>query len=158
MCIRDRFEDECPATLRARTEAVEVPERTLPEFVFSLIFSAFLHGNLLHIGGNMLFLWIFGNNVEEAFGTFGYVAMYLLTGLIATAGFVIFNQDSTIPLVGASGAIAGVLGAYLVLYPTHKVMSWLLLFFVPVPAVIFLGIWFLSQLSLIHISEPTRPY
>jgi len=107
--------------------------------------SMFLHGGIGHLLGNMWFLWIFGNNVEEAFGTFGYVAMYLLTGLIATAGFVIFNQDSTIPLVGASGAIAGVLGAYLVLYPTHKVMSWLLLFFVPVPAVIFLGIWFLSQ-------------
>ncbi len=114
----------------------------------SALVSMFLHGGLAHVLGNMWFLWIFGNNVEEAFGLVGYLGLYLITGLVATAAFVVVNQDSTIPLVGASGAIAGVLGAYLVLYPTHRVMTLLFLFFVPVPAVLFLGIWLLSQFAV----------
>jgi membrane associated rhomboid family serine protease len=110
--------------------------------------SMFLHGNLFHILSNMWFLWIFGNNVEEAFGTAGYLAMYVAAGLAATAVFVLSNPDETAPLIGASGAIAGVLGAYLVLFPNHRVLSWVLFFFVPVPAILFLGLWFLSQFGI----------
>ena len=110
--------------------------------------SMFLHAGLFHILGNMWFLWIFGNNVEEAFGTLGYVAFYLATGIAATAAFVVLNPDETIPLLGASGAIAGVLGAYLVLFPTHRVLTWFVFFFVPVPAVLFLGVWFFSQFGV----------
>ncbi len=112
------------------------------------VVSMFLHGGLIHIGGNMWFLWIFGNNVEEAFGGGSYLVFYLATGLIATGTFVAANPESTIPLVGASGAIAGVLGAYLVLFPTHRVLTWFLFLFVPVPALIFLGIWFLGQFGI----------
>jgi len=112
------------------------------------LISMFLHGSVIHILGNMWFLWIFGNNVEEAYGSLGYLAMYLASGIVATAAFVLANPTSTDPLIGASGAIAGVLGAYLVLYPTHRVLTLLLIFFVPVPAVLFLGIWFLSQFGL----------
>jgi rhomboid family protein len=110
--------------------------------------SMFLHGGLLHIVGNMWFLWIFGNNVEEAFGSGGYLLMYLLSGIVATATFVFLNPDATVPLIGASGAIAGVLGSYLVLYPTHRVLALLFFFFVPVPAILFLGIWFFSQFGV----------
>jgi membrane associated rhomboid family serine protease len=111
--------------------------------------SMFLHGGLLHIGFNMWSLWIFGNNVEEAFGVAGYAALYLVAGVAATAGFVVANQDSTVPLVGASGAIAGIMGAYLVLFPRHRVLTLILPFFiVTIPALAFLGIWFVLQFGL----------
>lgn len=112
------------------------------------IVSMFLHGGLFHILSNMWFLWIFGNNVEEAFGSGGYLTVYLASGIAATATFVALNPNETVPLVGASGAIAGVLGAYLVLFPAHRVLSWIMFFFVPVPAVLFLGFWFLSQFGI----------
>ena len=112
------------------------------------IVSMFLHAGVFHLLSNMWFLWIFGNNVEEAFGTLPYLVFYLVTGIGATAAFVLTNPDSTIPLVGASGAIAGVLGAYLVLFPTHRVLSWLAFLFVPIPAIVFLGIWFFSQFAI----------
>ena len=114
--------------------------------------SLFLHGGLLHILGNMWFLWIFGNNVEEAFGNLGYLVLYLTGGLAATAAFVLANPDATEPLVGASGAIATVLGAYLVLFPRHQVLTLLFFIFVPVPAVLFLGLWFLSQFGIQDVS------
>ncbi len=110
--------------------------------------SMFLHGSLFHLLGNMWFLWIFGNNVEEAFGPLGYLAVYLVTGFAATVAFVTANPDSTVPLVGASGAIAGALGSYLVLYPTHRILTWFLFFFVPIPAIVFLGAWLLSQFAV----------
>ncbi|MEE8331547.1 MAG: rhomboid family intramembrane serine protease [Acidimicrobiia bacterium] len=115
----------------------------------AVLYSMFLHGSIAHLLGNMWFLWVFGNNVEEAFGRIGYVLFYLGTGLVATLGFVLNNQDSTVPLVGASGAIAGVMGAYLVLFPLHKVMT--LVFFVvtAIPAVAFLGLWFFTQFALV---------
>lgn len=112
------------------------------------IVSMFLHGGLFHILSNMWFLWIFGNNVEEAFGSVGYTAVYLASGVAATAMFVALNPNETVPLVGASGAIAGVLGAYLILFPAHRVLSWIMFFFVPVPAILFLGFWFLSQFGI----------
>ncbi len=110
--------------------------------------SMFLHGGIAHLGFNMWSLWIFGNNVEEAFGRVGYLAMYLLTGVVATLGFVAFNLDSTVPLVGASGAIAGVMGAYLVLFPTHRIMTIVFFYLTAIPAAFFLAIWFLLQFSV----------
>jgi membrane associated rhomboid family serine protease len=114
----------------------------------SVLVSMFLHGGLLHILGNMWFLWIFGNNVEEAYGNLGYLAIYVASGLVATAAFVVANPDAVDPLVGASGAIAGILGAYLVLFPTHQVLSLFFVLFVPIPAVLFLGLWFASQFGI----------
>ena len=110
--------------------------------------SMFLHGGLLHLFGNMWFLWVFGNNVEEAYGIVSYLAVYLLAGLAGTIGFIALNGDATEPLVGASGAIAGALGAYLVLYPNHQILSLVFVFFVPVPALLFLGIWFIGQFNI----------
>jgi membrane associated rhomboid family serine protease len=114
----------------------------------AMLTSMFLHGGLGHLLFNMWFLWIFGNNVEEAFGHVRYLALYGIGGLVATLAFVLANPTSTDPLVGASGAIAAVLGAYAVLFPTHRVLTligWLLL---PVPAGLFLGIWFIGQFGL----------
>lgn len=110
--------------------------------------SMFLHGGLAHILFNMWSLWIFGNNVEEAFGHVGYLLFYLAAGVAATAGFVVVNPDLTVPLVGASGAIAGVMGAYLVLFPRHLVLTIIFFFVTAIPAVIFLGFWFISQFAL----------
>jgi membrane associated rhomboid family serine protease len=105
----------------------------------------FLHGSIAHILFNMWSLWIFGNNVEEAFGHLGYLVFYLAAGIAATIGFVAVNPDLTVPLIGASGAIAGVMGAYLVLFPRHMVLSLILFRVVAIPAVVFLGFWFFSQ-------------
>ncbi len=109
--------------------------------------SMFLHGGLGHLLSNMWFLWIFGNNVEEAYGTGGYLLMYLVSGVAATGAFVYSNPESTVPLIGASGAIAGVLGAYLVLFPTHRVLTIFIFFFVHVPAAAYLLLWLFLQFA-----------
>jgi membrane associated rhomboid family serine protease len=126
----------------------EVP--VFPEKIpfLSMLTSMFLHGGVGHVLFNMWFLWIFGNNVEEAFGRLRYILMYLVGGVAATMAFVAVNPDSTIPLVGASGAIAAVLGSYAVLFPGHRVLSLLGWFVVPVPAALFLGLWFVAQFGL----------
>ncbi len=113
----------------------------------SVLVSMFLHSGVLHIAGNMWFLWIFGDNVEEAFGRIGYAALYLVAGLAAAAGFTLLHPGSVVPLVGASGAIAGVLGAYLVLFPGRPVLAIWIYGLIPVPSFIFLGLWFVGQFS-----------
>jgi len=114
------------------------------------IFTAmFMHGGLLHLGGNMLFLWIFGNNVEEAMGPVKYLLFYLLGGVAALALQIVFDPSSTIPTLGASGAIAAVLGGYIVLFPRAKVITVIFIVFfftiLELPAMLVLGIWFLEQ-------------
>ena len=123
--------------------------------------SMFMHGSWLHLGGNMLFLWIFGNNVEDRMGRVKFIAFYLLGGFAATAlqTWVTFNWgssgDTLIPNLGASGAISAVLGAYTLLYPTAGVLTIVFYFLVEVPAFLFLGVWIFFQLwqggfSLLH--------
>jgi membrane associated rhomboid family serine protease len=116
----------------------------------SLVTAMFLHGGLFHVVSNLWTLWIFGDNVEDRMGPARYLAFYLSCGIIAGLLHVLTNYGSPIPTVGASGAIAGVLGAYLVLYPTAKVVTLIPLFFWPffveLPAFLFLGFWFVSQL------------
>jgi membrane associated rhomboid family serine protease len=115
----------------------------------ALISSMFLHGSWMHLIGNMWFLWIFGNNIEDSMGHLRFVAFYLLTGLAAALAHVITDPGSTVPMVGASGAISGVMGAYLVLYPRARVQTlFFFLFFiriVPLPAWIMLGYWMFLQ-------------
>ena len=109
----------------------------------------FLHGGWLHIGGNMLFLWVFGNNVEDKIGRIPYLLFYLFCGVAATFGQLLVDPSSVIPNLGASGAIAGVLGAYLVMFPRRRVYSLVPIIFVftlmPLPAVVVLGFWFILQ-------------
>lgn len=114
----------------------------------SVLNSMFLHGSLLHIGGNLLVLWVFGNNVEDVFGKVGFVLFYLVGGIVAAMAHVMLNQDSTVPLVGASGAIAAVMGAYLVLFPRARVLTMVFMIIITViriPAAVMLGIWFALQ-------------
>ena len=110
-----------------------------------LITSMFLHSGFLHLAGNMLFLWIFGDNVEDSFGHLPYLFFYVLCGLGAGLLHVLFNLGSTIPALGASGAISGVMGAYMVLYPRERILTLVFIFVVPIPAVFILGYWFLLQ-------------
>ena len=114
-----------------------------------LITSMFLHGSWMHLLGNMWFLWIFGNNVEDAMGRLRFLVFYLVCGLAAALGQVLTNPSSAIPMVGASGAISGVMGGYLVLYPNVRVFTFLPLGFfitsVALPAWVMLGYWFLIQ-------------
>jgi membrane associated rhomboid family serine protease len=111
--------------------------------------SMFLHGGFLHVAGNMLYLWIFGDNVEDRMGHGRFVVFYLLCGVAAALAQAITTPDSAVPMVGASGAIAGVMGAYFVLYPRSRIVTLIPLFFffqvIEVPAIAFLGIWFLMQ-------------
>jgi len=115
----------------------------------NVVTSMFLHGGFLHAAGNMLYLWIFGDNVEDRMGHGRFLAFYLLCGIAAALAQTITVPNSMIPMVGASGAIAGVMGAYFVLYPHSRIVTLVtLLFFwqiMEVPAVLFLGIWFLMQ-------------
>ncbi len=113
---------------------------------YTLLTSMFVHGGFGHIGGNMLFLWIFGDNIERRFGHILFVLFYLGCGLAASAAHILTNAGSLIPTVGASGAISGVMGAYILLYPLNRVRVVIWYWGVmAVPAFIFLGIWFLTQ-------------
>jgi membrane associated rhomboid family serine protease len=136
------------------------PDSAVPSqapFWVTVFTSMFLHGSLLHLGGNMLFLWIFGNNIEDSMNRLAFVAFYLLGGLAALGLQVVMSPDSAIPTVGASGAIAAVLGAYARLYPRARVVTvvFIIIFFtiVTLPALLVLGLWFLLQL-LPAFSEP----
>jgi membrane associated rhomboid family serine protease len=118
------------------------PRYPLPAVVIPFFTSMFLHGSWMHVIGNMWFLFIFGDNVEDYLGHFKYLVFYILTGLIAMSTQVAISLHSTVPALGASGAIAGVLGAYFVLYPRARVLTWFFVFVVWVPAWIILGYWF----------------
>ena len=115
----------------------------------SVLTSMFLHGGLLHVGANMLYLWIFGDNVEDRMGHGRFLAFYLLCGLAAALAQTAMRPDSVVPMIGASGAIAGVMGAYLVLYPHSRIVTLVPFFFfmqlIEVPAIFFLGFWFVLQ-------------
>lgn len=118
--------------------------------LITIFASMFLHGSLMHIGSNMLYLWIFGDNVEDRLGHTRYLLFYALCGILATLAHAFFSPASRIPAIGASGAIAGVLGAYLILYPHARVTTIIPIFFFvtirEIPAVIILGLWFILQL------------
>ena len=145
----DSFLTEYGMTPYEITHGVSLVPRGLPVYI-TLITSMFLHGGWLHLGGNMLYLWIFGNNVEDSMGRFRFVIFYLGCGLLASLAQIAIDPASDIPNIGASGAIAGVLGGYLLLYPRAKVMTlvFLLVFItvVELPAVFVLMFWFLFQL------------
>ncbi|MBI5453419.1 MAG: rhomboid family intramembrane serine protease [Deltaproteobacteria bacterium] len=132
------------------THFVDAPPRSFVPPPFTLLTSMFVHGGLFHVAGNMLFLWVFGDNVEDAFGHFTFLVFYLATGVIASLSHIMMDPSSTVPMIGASGAVAGVLGAYFLMFPRAQVKTLVfLVFFVTVariPAVVFLGFWFLLQI------------
>jgi rhomboid family protein len=111
----------------------------------AIVTSMFLHGSLIHLGGNMLFLWIFGNNVEDRLGRLGFAAFYLVGGVVATLAHVAVSRDSTVPSIGASGAIAAVMGAYLMWFPNARVRTLVIFLLVDIPAKVVLIVWFVLQ-------------
>jgi membrane associated rhomboid family serine protease len=116
--------------------------------LITMVTSMFLHGGLMHVGGNMLFLWIFGDNVEDRMGHGRFLVFYLLCGAAAAIAQTVMEPGSFVPMVGASGAIAGVMGAYFVSYPRSRIVTLIPPFIFTtfeVPAIVFLGIWFLTQ-------------
>ena len=122
----------------------------------TILTSMFLHGGLLHVGGNMLFLWIFGNNVEDTIGHARFVLFYLASGAVAAVGQALLTPTSSVPMIGASGAVSGVLGAYLLLFPQATILTLVMFgFFVKffrVPALIVLGFWIVLQLLNAYLS------
>ncbi len=123
----------------------------------SLLFSLFMHGSVLHILGNMLFLWIFGNNIEDYLGRVRFIFFYFLAGFSSSLIHVLFHPASLTPVIGASGAVSGVMGAYLVLYPRARIRTLVFLFFlittVDIPAAVFLLIWFAFQFTYAGAGE-----
>jgi membrane associated rhomboid family serine protease len=149
-----QLQDTCPDEVQyyADSSPVEIPDRSLPSFLGAIVLSTFLHGGFLHIAGNMLFLWVFGNNIEDFLGKVKYVIFYLLAGVAAGFAQVLTHLngvESVIPAVGASGAIAGIMGAYLVLHPYARINCLVPLFIfwtvIQLSAWVVLVIWFVFQ-------------
>ncbi len=135
--------------LQQISNAVPLPPAAVPEWA-TMLTCVFLHGGLMHLAGNLWFLFIFGDNVEDRMGHFGSLVFYLSCGIAASLSHYLLSAQSTVPTIGASGAIAGVMGAYLLLYPRAMVVSLVPILFIlqilVIPAPVFLGLWFVIQL------------
>jgi membrane associated rhomboid family serine protease len=130
---------------RGRIAAIDL-QPTPGSVYLTLLTSMFMHGSIMHIFGNMLFLWIFGDNIEDKIGKLRYGIFYITCGIIAGLSHVFMNTDSIIPSLGASGAISGVLGGYLLLFPKRRVTVIMFRFLTEVPAIVAIGMWFAFQL------------
>ncbi len=162
--------DECDALFGpdglARSEILcegldPVQVTDTPPALLTVFSAMFMHGSILHLAGNMLFLWIFGNNVEDSMGHVRFVLFYLLGGIAALALQVLIGPDAVVPTVGASGAIAAVLGGYILLYPQARVVTVIFIIFfftiLELPALVVLGLWFLQQVAFgyFDLAQPT---
>ena len=150
-----------PQPVRVDGDTFAIPQEPGPDPIYlTLLTSMFMHGGFLHLGGNMLFLWIFGDNVEHRVGHVPYLLFYLGAGLVASFAQITIDPESVIPTLGASGAISGVLGAYLIMFPTNRVTV-IVLRFIPyqVPAIVAIGMWavfqFVAGLGAIAATETT---
>ena len=136
-----------PQIIEAGGQQVAIPQQPGPAVIYLTLLSAmFMHGGVGHIGGNMLYLWIFGDNVEHRFGHIRFLIFYLISGFVASFAQIAVNPDSVIPNLGASGAIWGILGAYMVLFPHNKVNAVILYHVVSIPAIFVIGMWAVTQL------------
>jgi membrane associated rhomboid family serine protease len=149
-----------PEVVTVDGQDVPIPQEPGPSPIWlTLLTSMFMHGSLLHLGGNMLFLWIFGDNVEHRVGHGLFIVFYVVAGIIASAAQILVDTDSVIPTLGASGAISGVLGAYLVMFPTNRVLVLLIRFPIWVPAIVVIGLWavlqFVNGFGAIAVTEET---
>jgi membrane associated rhomboid family serine protease len=136
-----------PTEIDVNQQVVVIPQEPGPRPIWLTLFtSMFMHGGLLHLGGNMLFLWIFGDNVEHRAGPILFLVGYLVAGLVGSLAEIASSPSSPIPSLGASGAISGVLGAYIVLYPGNRVTAFIFRFLLQVPAWVVLGMWIALQL------------
>jgi membrane associated rhomboid family serine protease len=152
---------QCAVTPDLRAVACGTGVSEGPPTLLTAFSSMFMHGSILHLGGNMLFLWIFGNNVEDAMGHGRFVVFYLLGGLVALLGQTLVEPNAAIPTIGASGAVAAVLGGYILLYPQARVITviFIIIFFtiLELPAMLVLGFWFVQQLAFgyFDVANPT---
>ncbi|MGK0187485.1 MAG: membrane associated rhomboid family serine protease [Verrucomicrobiales bacterium] len=149
-----------PVLVSVGDQAVPIPQEPGPMPIYlTLISSMFMHGGWGHIGGNMLYLWIFGDNVEHRFGHVRFILFYLISGIVATAAQIAVDSKSVIPNLGASGAISGILGAYLVLFPRNRVNAVFFYQVLTVPAIVVIGMWavtqFISGYGSIAVTEQT---
>jgi membrane associated rhomboid family serine protease len=140
-------------TITGQTGQIQNYPTPLPVY-FNFLSSMFMHGGFSHIFGNMLFLWVFGDNIENRLGHIRYLIFYLLCGIAAALGQILLQTDSIIPMLGASGAISGVLGGYLLLFPRRSVRAIIFNFFTTVPAYVALGIWIVYQIVLGYLTPP----
>ena len=146
-----------PSQLFSNANSMNLKQSSL----LTIFTSMFLHGGLFHLLGNMLFLWIYGNNVEDSMGHTKFLIFYLLCGLAASLLQAIVSFDSSIPMIGASGAVSGVLSAYFLLYPKARVLTLVVLLifitFIRIPAGLLIGFWFLSQIINAYFNDPNSP-
>ena len=147
-------------TITVQGQSVQIPQAPGPSPIYlTLLAAMFMHGGYMHLFGNLLYLWIFGDNVEHRFGALPFLAFYLVSGLAATAAQIALDPDGVVPNLGASGAISGVLGAYLVLFPRNRVRAIFFYVIVSIPAVVAIGLWiafqFLNGFGSIMVSEET---
>ena len=146
-----------PSQLFSNANSMNLKQSSL----LTIFTSMFLHGGLFHLLGNMLFLWIYGNNVEDSMGHIKFLIFYLLCGLAASLLQAIISFDSSIPMIGASGAVSGVLSAYFLLYPKARVLTLVVLLifitFIRIPAGLLIGFWFLSQIINAYFNDPNSP-
>jgi membrane associated rhomboid family serine protease len=147
-CVVDGQQIACASTSELARAGLDASQ---PPFWVTAFSSMFMHGSILHLGGNMLFLWIFGNNVEDSMGPVKFLAFYLLGGLAAIAAQIAIEPNAAVPTIGASGAVAAVLGGYILLYPRARVITVIFIIFfftiVELPALLILGFWFLQQVA-----------
>jgi membrane associated rhomboid family serine protease len=149
-----------PQEVTVDGEPYPVPQEPGPSPIWLTILSSmFMHGGWLHLAGNMLFLWIFGDNVEHRIGHFNYALFYVAAGVVGSLAHILVDSGSVIPSLGASGAISGVLGAYIVLFPTNRVTVFVFRFLMPVPAIVAIGMWavlqFINGLGAFAVTEET---
>ena len=146
-----------PSQLFSNANSMNLKQSSL----LTIFTSMFLHGGLFHLLGNMLFLWIYGNNVEDSMGHIKFLIFYLLCGLAASLLQAIVSFNSSIPMIGASGAVSGVLSAYFLLYPKARVLTLVVLLifitFIRIPAGLLIGFWFLSQIINAYFNDPNSP-
>jgi membrane associated rhomboid family serine protease len=136
-----------PTELVYENDRILVPHAPGPRPIYlTLLTSMFLHGSLIHLLGNMLYLWIFGDNIEHRFGLLPFVGLYLAGGIVGGIVQIVADPSSTVPILGASGAVSSVMGAYLVLYPRNRVHALFFIFVVSLPAVVVIGLWIAFQL------------
>jgi len=149
-----------PEPITVDGQTVQIPQEPGPSpIVLTLLTSMFMHGGWLHIAGNLLFLWIFGDNVEHRIGHLPFLVFYLVAGVVASIAQILVDTDSIIPTLGASGAISGVLGAYLIMFPTNRVTVLVLRFPMRVPALVAIGLWaafqFINGIGAFALTEET---
>lgn len=149
-----------PQEITVGGQSQEIPQSRGPSPIqLTLLWSLFMHGGWLHLAGNLLFLWVFGDNVEHRIGHGLYLVFYLVAGVIASFAQILVDPDSVIPTLGASGAISGVLGAYLVMFPTNRILVLVLRFPIWVPAIVAIGLWavlqFINGFGAIAVTEET---